>query len=168
MREEPPRGAENPDAAPSGGFGAADASRIAPVLEPMRLLSSAGAAFALLPVPALSDNGGGLLVDIELLSPDRLVRYLARRLSPATVRLMIDALIQAATEPHPELTVPTVQDDAAGLAILMKGSTTHEVLLEVLIVDDLESDLPDHDGVSFDVARQNLIDAAHQLAEWDR
>lgn len=71
-------------------------------------------------------------------------------------------------EPHPELTVPTVQDDVAGLAILVKGSTNREVLLEILVVDDLESDLPDHDGVSFDVARQNLIDAAPQLEEWNR
>lgn len=167
MREKPPREAKNPDKAPSGGFGATGAPRVTPVLEPMRLLSAAGAAFALMPVPVLSEDEG-LLVDIELLSPDRLVRYLARRISPGTVRLLIDALINAAVEPHPELTVPTVQDDVAGLAVLVKGSTNREVLLEILVVDDLESDLPDHDGVSFDVARQNLIDAAHQLEEWNR
>ncbi|WP_281871947.1 hypothetical protein [Brachybacterium paraconglomeratum] len=167
MREKPPRDAKNPDEAPSGGFGAASPPRITPVLEPMRLLSSAGAMFALIPVPVLSEDEG-LLVDIELLSPDRLVRYLARRISSGTVRLLVDALIKAAVEPHPELTVPTVQDDVAGLAILVKGSTNREVLLEILVVDDLESDLPDHDGVSFDVARKNLIDAAHQLEEWNR
>ncbi|MGP9736085.1 hypothetical protein ACT3SQ_16205 [Brachybacterium sp. AOP42-C2-15] len=120
-----------------------------------------------MPVPTLKDTDE-LVVDIELLSPDRLVRYLARQLSPGTVRELIDNLIQAAVEPHPELTVPTVQDDVAGFAILVKGSTSQDVLLEALVVDDLETDLPDHDGVSFDVPRQNLIDVAHQLEEWSR
>lgn len=49
----------------------------------VRLLSRDGASFALVPVPdlmAATEFGtkSSLLVDIEMLSPDRLVRYLAR------------------------------------------------------------------------------------------
>ncbi len=39
------------------------------------------------------------------------------------------------------------------------------VTLEFLINTDLEADLLEHDGISFDVARPSLIDAAHAVLE---
>lgn len=166
MREKPPRHAQGTDDPPSGGRAAAGAARTLAVREPARLLAAAGAAFALLPVP--DQTGSTELAHIELLSPDRLVRYLARPLEARTTTALAEALIQMATEPYPEQTVPTVQDDTAGLAVLVKGSTKADVHLEFLVLDDLEADLPDHDGISFDAPRQSLVDMAHQLEEWQR
>lgn len=134
----------------------------------VRLLSDAGASFALLPAPSLVDVGhpDTHVVDIELLSPDRLVRYLGRRLSSESLQRLAAAWLQAAHDLYPEQTVATVQDDAAGLAVVVIESTPFAVTLEVIIETALDDDVPDHDGVSFDVARSMLIDAAHRLEEW--
>lgn len=135
---------------------------------PIRLLSQAGASFAILPAPSLVDSNypATHVVDIELLEPDRLVRYLGRSLSANTLQLLADAWMQAAQDEYPEQTVATVQDGRAGLAVVVIESTTFEVTLEFLIVTDPESDIPEQDGVAFDVTRTELIDAAHAIGRW--
>ena len=106
------------------------------------------------------------LVDIELLTPARLVRYLGRPLSRDALARLAEAWMQAARDEHPEQTVPTVQDDAAGLAVVVNQSTPFAVTLEILVEANLGGDVPDRDGVSFDVARSGLIDAAHAIEGW--
>lgn len=142
--------------------------RTADALNPIRLLSEAGASFALLPAPSLAnfDYPYTHLVDIELLTPDRLVRYLVRPLSRDALARLAEAWMQAAHDEHPEQTVPTVQDDAAGLAVVVNQSTPFAVTLEILVEANLGGDVPDQDGVSFDVARSGLIDAAHAIEGW--
>jgi hypothetical protein len=141
---------------------------IAQTLTPIRLLAQAGAAFAILPAPSLLDPDHRVtrVVDIELLSPDRLVRYLGRQLSTRTLKSLADAFMQAAQDPFPEQSVATVQDDLAGLTVLFIESTPFEVTLEFLVSTDLENDLPEHDHLAFDMARAGLIDAAHAIAAW--
>lgn len=135
---------------------------------PIRLLSDAGASFALLPAPNLMnlDYPYTQLVDIELLTPDRLVRYLGRPLSLDSLTRLAEAWLQAAQDEYPEQTVPTVKDDGAGLAVSVDQSTPFAVTLEILVEADQSDDIPDQDGVAFDVQRSGLIDAAHAIAGW--
>ncbi len=134
---------------------------------PVRVLGRAGAAFALLPVPDLTGPAGDpVLVDVELLSPDRLVRYLARRLHREFLENLAVAWIRCAEDAYPEQSVATVEEAGAGLAVVVVASTPFAVTLEVLIRSDLEGDVLEQDGLSFDVARAGLIDAAHSLQEW--
>lgn len=135
---------------------------------PVRLLSQAGASFALLPAPNLVhfDHQRTHLVDIELLTPDRLVRYLGRPLSTDTIARLAETWMQAAHDERPEQSVATVQDEEAGLAVVVNHSTSFAVTMEFLVIADLDGDVPDQDGVEFDVARSGLIDAAHELESW--
>lgn len=131
-----------------------------------RLLSADGANFALIKVPSLAAEGDLPLADIELLTPDRLVRYLARPMSRTFLTRLADSWLAAAADPRPEASVPTVEDAEAGLAVLICDSTDLTVIIEVLVTTAPEDDLPEHDGVSFEVPRASLITAAHDLEEW--
>ena len=135
-----------------------------------RLLSADGAAFALLPVSDLTSLGTGrgdsLLVDIELLSPDRLVRYLARSVATRFFESLADAYLAAAQEAYPEQSVATVQDQQGGVAATVLGSTPFIVTLEALVNPDLEADIVEYDGVVFDVTRASLVTATHEIRQW--
>ncbi len=92
----------------------------------IRLLAGAGAAFALLPVPDLGRPAGWEdthLMDVELLSPDRLVRYLARRVSETFLEELAQLCMRSAQEAFPEQAVPTVEDRTAGIAVVVAAST---------------------------------------------
>lgn len=132
---------------------------------PVRLLSEAGAAFALLPVAELDEHELAA-VDIELLSPDRMVRYLGRTLASNSIAVLRNFWMKAAEEARPELTVPTFQDDEAQFSISVVESTDRAVTLEFSIISDPTSDVPSHDGLAFDVARSDLIAAALEVADW--
>lgn len=134
----------------------------------IRLLAGAGAAFALLPVPDLSghhDSADIHLMDVEFLSPDRLARYLARSIHRMFLDQLADAWLRCALEAHPEQTVSSVEDSTAGVAFVVAASTSFSVTVEVLINAHPEADVQEQDGISFDIARTTLIDAAHALQE---
>lgn len=133
---------------------------------PMRLVSEAGAAFALHPVPDLQDDGV-VEVDIELLTPDRLVRYLHRVPEEGALQRLGEMLQEAAEADRPELGVPAFQDEESGLEILVLDSDPLTVTLEVEVVVELGSDTGEVDGIAFDVLRADLIAAAHQIGEWE-
>lgn len=135
---------------------------------PIRLLSSDGAALVLLPVlgPDRVDIPDVHSVDIELLSPTRLVRYLGRRLSRQSLLDLSAAWMQAALDVHPELTVPTVQDGGAGLAVHIIESTPFTVTIDVLVVIDPDDEIADYDGIAFEIQRSVLIDATHAVSGW--
>lgn len=143
-------------------------STVAETFEPIRLLSQDGAAFAIRPVPTLvsTDSSGTRVADLELLSPDRLVRYLGRNIQEQTLKLLADAWLQTARDNYPEQSVATVQDHQAGLAVSVIESSPFDVVLEFLIISDLDSDIPDHDGISFNLSRTALIDGAHAIGRW--
>ena len=134
----------------------------------IRLLAGSGAAVALLSVPDLlghPDASDNYMMDLELLSPDRLVRYLSRRVRREFLEHLVDSWMRCAQDAHPEQSVATVEDSTAGIAFVTAASTQFSVTLEVLIVVDLQADVPDQDGISFDIARTSLIDAAHTLQD---
>jgi hypothetical protein len=136
-----------------------------------RLLSADGAAFALLPVPdlvAVGDPGARsrFVVDVELLSPDRLVRYLARTVSSQFLVNLANAYVAAAHEQHPEQSVLTVQDETGGVAVSIVESTPFTVTLEIIVNPDLGAHVVEPDGLAFDVTRAALVTAAHELRDW--
>lgn len=134
-------------------------------LSPVRLLSADGAAFALLPVAELVEYEQ-VAVDIELLSPDRMVRYLGRTLAPNSIVGLRNFWMKAAEEARPELTVPTFQDDEAQFSISILESSDRAVTLEFSIISDPTSEVPTQDGLAFDAARSDLIAAALEVADW--
>lgn len=135
-------------------------------LAPMRLISEAGAAFALLTVPDLQGDDV-VEVDIELLTPDRLVRYLHRVPEEGALQRLGETLQEFAEADHPELEVPTFQDEASGLVVLALDCDPMSVTLEVQVVIELDSDVREVDGIAFDVLRADLITAAHQIGAWE-
>ena len=133
-----------------------------------RVLSSAGAGFTLVPapVPGLKSSTGTFVTDVELLSPDRLVRYLGRHIRHRFVSQLASFYLAAAAEPDPERSVASVHDETAGLALSVIASTPFTVTLEVTAVADLEASIADHDTVAFDVPRASLVTASHGLRDW--
>ncbi len=105
-------------------------------------------------------------MDVELLSPDRLVRYLNRPVPRRFFEQLAEAWMSCAQDAHPEQSVATVEDVEAGLAFAVTASTPFTVAIEVIIVPDLEDDVVEHDGLDIEVARASLIGAAHTLHDW--
>lgn len=132
----------------------------------VRLLSPDGAGFALTRVPTYQRLQGSVLVDIELLTPDRLVRYLARSISLASVERLAEAWLQAAADSFPEQNVPTVEDTEAGLAVQFVESTEFGLTIDVLVVSTSDAGVAEPDQVVFDLPRAGLIRAAHELKGW--
>ncbi|MEE1651406.1 hypothetical protein V1260_11500 [Brachybacterium sp. J144] len=133
---------------------------------PMRLVSGDGAAFALLPVPDLEDDGV-VEVDIELLTPDRLVRYLHRAPEEGALSRLGDMLQDAAKADLPEVEVPSFQDEESGLAVLVLDSDPLTVTLEILVALEPGSEEREVDAVAFDVTRADLISASYQIWAWE-
>lgn len=133
----------------------------------VRVLAQTGDAFALLPVPdLLAVATDSVLVDIELLSPDRLVRYLGRRVRGESLQRLAHAWTRCADDADPEHSVEPVEDHGAGLRLDVVASTVFTVTLEVLVRADVREGTDEWDVLDLDVARSSLIRAAHSLKDW--
>ena len=83
-------------------------------------------------------------------------------------------LLAVSWAPHTLLAYPVVQrlglTKARSVAITVGATiitdTAALITLEILVEANLGGDVPDQDGVSFDVARSGLIDAAHSIEGW--
>lgn len=135
-----------------------------------RLVSPSGAAFGLVPVPdpwgRPTGPAGRLLVDIELLTPDRLVCYLGRRIPTSSLVRLATAYLQAATDLHPEVTVPAVEIPEGGVSVRFAASGELDVTVECSVVEVLDADVPQHDVVTFVVPRARLVAVSHELSAW--
>lgn len=135
-----------------------------------RLVSPGGAAFGLVPVPdpwsTSTGPEGRLLVDIELLSPDRLVCYLGRRIPTAGLTRLAEAYLRAAADQHPEVTVPAVEIPECGITVAFVASTHLDVTVECSVVEALDAHVPEHEELVFEVQRASLVSASHQLTSW--
>lgn len=131
----------------------------------VRIVSRAGGAFGLIPVPRVTMQDD-TTVDIELVAPDRLVRYLARPLTATSCILLGDAWMQAAQDPFPENTVATAQAQEAGLAVTIDASDSMSVTLGFIVECEPGTDSTEFDGVGFEVLRSDLVTAAHAIWEW--
>lgn len=132
----------------------------------IRLASESGGALSLGAVlePAPGRPGAlRLTYDIGLVSPDREVRYLRRPVEPGFVEALAQTLWRAAAEAHPEKSVADFSDQRAGFVFAIVGSDAAMVTVEVTVIADVDADVPDHDGLNFEVRRADLIAAAHRL-----
>ncbi|MDT9591608.1 hypothetical protein RDV89_00920 [Nocardioides zeae] len=144
----------------AGPRGTAQVSRRGDV----RLTGPGGASFALMRAqPAAPHPTRPLSLDVEMLSPERLVRFLARPTTPDFIRELEVFCIEAAAAHHPEQSVSGVSDNAAGITIDITGSSPTTVDLVVTVVVALGADVRDHDHVHFEAERASLIGAAHDL-----
>ena len=136
----------------------------------VRVASPDGAAitFAAVPVPAMPGAGGGVDValDVELTTPNRVVRYFARHPAPAFTPALAEAWLECAAALNPELDVATVSDESAGLSMMVLESTDRDVTLEFSVVEDLDAQVREYDGIAFTVARSALVAAAHRLRQF--
>ena len=133
----------------------------------MRLASESGAALtlsAVLEPDPLEQGGLSLAYDVGLVSPDRDVRYLRRAVEPGFVDALARTLWGAAADIHPELSVATLSDQRAGFSFAIVGSDAATVTVEVTVIAELDAEVPDYDGLNFEVLRADLIAAAHRLS----
>lgn len=70
-----------------------------------------------------------------------------------------------AHEQYPEQSVPTVADEASGVAVSVLESTPFGVTNEVLVNPDLDAEIVVPDGLTFDISRAALVIAAHEIRE---
>ena len=130
----------------------------------VRLASADGAAFSLVPVPDVDDSGAATTTfDLELVTPDRLVRYLRRPVATDFITELAKTWWDTAAEQNPEQNIATFSDYRSGLTMAVLESTPLEVTLEITVVADQEAQMPEHDGVTFTVSRADLIAAYHAI-----
>lgn len=135
-------------------------------IPPFRMISDGGGALALLYVPEVR-LGQSPLLDIELLTPDRLVRYLAREIEPDFLTRLADSLFRGAIDPFPEQQVPSVYSNSAGLVVDFVESTDQSVSVQVSVVSMLGADIEEPDEIGFDLPRSALVAASHRLQEFN-
>ena len=129
------------------------------------MISDGGGALALLYVPDVR-LGHAPLLDIELLTPDRLVRYLAREIEPDFLTRLADSLLSGAIEPFPEQQVPSTYSNSAGLVVDFVESTDQSVSVQVSVLPTLGADIEEPDEIGFDLPRSALVAASHRLQEF--
>ena len=98
--------------------------------------------------------------DITLLSPDRIVTYLAREMLPGFVRRLAAFLGEAAVaDGGPDVPSP-FQDPLGGVLIDVTPVDGMWVEIEVRLVADTQADVVDYDGLNFESTRASLLVAA--------
>ncbi|MGY5766550.1 hypothetical protein ACXET9_15290 [Brachybacterium sp. DNPG3] len=133
---------------------------------PLRLRSETGGMLALLPVPSIDDLQGPAM-DLELVTPDRLVRYLARPRDDRALEHLARFFQEAAAaeprdgEPHDDEPRDAERSDGephdgerpddeeeallehvdllAGLRVRVLASDETTVQLEIVVIDDLDA-----------------------------
>lgn len=134
-------------------------------------LRIAGGGGAGLFIDALALPGHGLRIgiDIGVLSPDRLVTYLARGV-PDDFRERLGAFLRNASIAD-EGAVQSFEEPAAGLLISVTPVDGMWVEMEVRVVELLDADVTEFDGINFETSRASLLiaaDAAEKLGQmWD-
>lgn len=136
-----------------------------------RLAGFGGAALGLRSVVIpddTSNSGSRLSLDVELLSPIKSDCYLARPVSGGLIHRLSAFFLAAASDWHPELSVPPVSDECLGLELSATHSDEVRVNLIVRIIEDLEADVRDFGGLDFETSRAALAQAARDVRVLDR
>lgn len=135
---------------------------------PIRIAGQGGAGLFVEPLILPPSEPEGSLqsgVDITLLSPDRMVTYLARRVLPGFSERLAGFLSDAAVaDGGPDVPGP-FQDPLGGLLIEVIPVDGMWVEIEVRLVADPEADVTDHDGLNFESTRASLLIAAQAAKE---
>lgn len=129
----------------------------------LRLAGFGGAAVYLRSLILPVDDDGvaaGLGLDIGIMGPDFRLFFLARPADVTFPSRLGRFLFDLANEAHPELSVPALQEDSAGLALSAVGSTDAIVAIEVTINGGLDGDPHDVESLNFETSRAALVGAS--------
>lgn len=136
-----------------------------------RLPGFEGAAFTLrtLMIPEVPNGSGGMrmALDIGLLNPDRKVEYFARPIETETISKLSELFWRAATEKHPELSVPILNDESLGLTFAVVSSDDFRVEIQITLVEDLTANVLEFDNLNFETSRVVLTSAAADVRTLD-
>jgi hypothetical protein len=147
------------------------APRRGPEQARFRLAGFGGAALGLRSVVVPDDAqsaGARLSLDVELLSPIKSDHYFARPVSDGLIDRLSALFLAAASDWHPELSVPSVSDACMGLELSVTHSDEVRVNIVLRIIEDLEADVRDFGGLDFETSRAALAQAARDVRVLDR
>jgi hypothetical protein len=113
--------------------------------------------------PADDPKGCVLAFDVSLHSPTSESRSFSREARPGLVEDLSAFFLQAASEWHPEASLPSVADAVLGLEVSVISSTDSRVGLLVSLTDPEGGDEPD--GLDFETSRAALAQAAQEVRE---
>ncbi|OOL30792.1 hypothetical protein GQ85_17630 [Rhodococcus rhodochrous] len=125
-----------------------------------RLPGYGGAAVFLRPHAAartLGSDAPNLAFDVGLLGPDRFAWYLGRPAEDDFLQGLATFLFRAASDFHPERSLPPFEDRRMGFVAAVRSSTDHRVELDVLLGEE--------DGLNFETSRVVVGSAAHAIVE---
>lgn len=129
----------------------------------VRFVGQGGAGLFISPIrlPAIEEGGPLQIgVDIALLSPDRCVTYLTRRMRPRFMeRLAAFLRLAAVTEAGSEAPAP-LEDDLGVVRIGITPIDGMWVEVEMRIAESPGDDLMEFDGLNFETSRAALFMAA--------
>ncbi len=102
-------------------------------------------------------------VDIGVLTPDRFVEYYARPIGERFIDKLATFFWDCAFEAIPEKSVATLADETAGFNLSVMSSREFVVELQVHVLGDLDSEIPEIDVVNFETSRVALSTAAENV-----
>lgn len=105
-----------------------------------------------------------MAMDIGFLSPQTRRHVLARPVDGDLPARLAEFLFEVAAAEHPEQSVPAFQDDIAGLVVTVESSTDGRVCLDWSLVEDLEAEIREFDGLNFETSRAALVSASQEAA----
>lgn len=106
-----------------------------------------------------------LAMDIGFLSPEVRHHVLARPVDPTLPERLSRFFFAVADEYHPELSVAPLQDDLAGLVVSVESSDDSRVCLNWSLVDDLDADVREFEGLNFETSRTALVMASQRALD---
>lgn len=101
-----------------------------------------------------------LAMDIGFLSPEARNHFLARPIDPTLPERLAQLFFAAADAYHPELSVGALQDERAGLVVSVESSDESRVCLNWSLVEDLQADVREFEGLNFETSRAALVTAS--------
>lgn len=120
-------------------------------------------------VPQVKDQEGAFdspfAVDLSVLTPVSMNHFFARPTSPGLVQGLCDFFLAGAVDWHPEVNVPSFQDERLGLEVSITSSTETTVELVFSVVEDLEADVKEFETLNFETSRSALTQASFDLRQ---
>jgi hypothetical protein len=103
-----------------------------------------------------------LTMDIGFLSPQSRRHMLARPVDPSLPERLSRFLFAAAEEYHPEQSVAALEDEIAGLVVTVESSADDRVCLDWSLVEDMDAEMREFDGLNFETSRAALVTASQE------
>lgn len=127
----------------------------------IRIVGQGGAA-VFMEALALPSQGRGIQLglDISILSPDRLVTYLARAV-PDQFPDRLGAFLREASVADEGIVI-SFEEAVAGLLITTKPIDSMWVEMDIQVAENLEDDVLEFDGINFETNRASLLIAAQE------